>query len=36
MRALSCAEQFRRMAIAPTSWRESLRDIEASLWANAL
>ena len=34
-RALSCAEQFRAMAFAQLTWRESLRDIEASLGANA-
>ena len=33
-RALSCAEQFRVMAFAQLTWRESLRDIEASLAAN--
>ncbi len=32
---LSCAEQFRAMAFAQLTWRESLRDIEASLSANA-
>jgi len=36
MQVLSCAEPFRGMDIAPLSWRESLRDIEASLSANAL
>jgi hypothetical protein len=35
VRTLSCAEQFRAMAFAPLTWRESLRDIEASLSANA-
>lgn len=30
MRTLSCAEQFRAMAFAQWTWRESLRDIEAS------
>jgi hypothetical protein len=35
-RTLSCAEQFRAMAFAQlTTWRESLRDVEASLSANA-
>ena len=34
-RMLSCAEQFRAMAFAQLTWRESLRDIEASLSANA-
>jgi hypothetical protein len=32
---LSCAEQFRAMAFAQLTWRESLRDIETSLSANA-
>ncbi len=32
---LSCAEQLRAMAFAQLSWRESLRDIEANLVANA-
>jgi transposase len=35
VRSLSCAEQFRAMAFAQLTWRESLRDIEASLSANA-
>ena len=35
VRTLSCAEQFRAMAFAQLTWRESLRDIEASLSANA-
>ena len=35
VRTLSCAEQFREMAFAQLTWRESLRDIEASLSANA-
>jgi transposase len=35
VRALSCAEQFRAMAFAQLTWRESLRDIEASLSANS-
>ena len=35
MRSLSCAEQFRAIAFAQLTWRESLRDIEASLSANA-
>jgi Domain of unknown function (DUF4372)/Transposase DDE domain len=34
-RTLSCAEQFRAMAFAQLTWRESLRDIEASLSAKA-
>ena len=33
-RSLSCAEQFRAMAFAQLTWRESLRDIEVSLSAN--
>jgi hypothetical protein len=35
VRTLSCAEQFRAMAYAQLTWRESLRDIEASLSGNA-
>jgi Domain of unknown function (DUF4372)/Transposase DDE domain len=35
VRTLSCAEQFRAMAFAQLTWRESLRDVEASLSANA-
>ena len=35
VRTLSCAEQLRAMAFAQLTWRESLRDIEASLAANA-
>ena len=31
VRSLSCAEQFRAMAFAQLTWRESLRDVEASL-----
>ena len=34
VRSLSCAEQFRAMAFAQLTWRESLRDIEVSLGAN--
>ena len=34
VRTLSCAEQLRAMAFAQLTWRESLRDIEASLAAN--
>ena len=34
VRTLSCAEQFRAMAFAQLTWRESLRDIETSLSAN--
>lgn len=34
VRRLSCAEQFRIMAFAQLTWRESLRDIEATLGAN--
>ena len=35
VRSLSCAEQFRAMAFAQLTWRESLRDVEASLSANS-
>jgi hypothetical protein len=35
VRALTCAEQFRAMAFAQLTWRESLRDIEVSLSSNA-
>jgi len=35
VRTLTCAEQFRAMAFAQLTWRESLRDIEATLSANA-
>lgn len=35
VRTPPCAEQFRAMAFAQLTWRESLRDIEASLVANA-
>ena len=35
VRTLSCGEQFRAMAFAQLTWRESLRDIEVSLSANA-
>jgi hypothetical protein len=35
VRRLSCTEQFRVMAFAQLTWRESLRDIEATLSANA-
>ncbi len=35
VRTLSCAEQFRALAFAQLTWRESLRDIEASLSANS-
>jgi hypothetical protein len=34
VRTLSCTEHFRAMAFAQLTWRESLRDIEASLSAN--
>ena len=34
-RSLSCAEQFRVMAFAQLTWRESLRDIEVTLAANS-
>jgi Domain of unknown function (DUF4372) len=33
VRRLSCAEQFRVMAFAQLTWRESLRDIEVTLGA---
>lgn len=35
VRRMNCAEQFRIMAFAQLTWRESLRDIEATLGANA-
>jgi IS4 transposase len=35
VRTLNCAEQFRVMAFAQLTWRESLRDIEACLSAQA-
>jgi hypothetical protein len=35
VRVLTCAEQFRAMAFAQLTWRESLRDVEVSLSANA-
>ena len=34
-RSFNCAEQFRVMAFAQLTWRESLRDIEATLSANS-
>jgi hypothetical protein len=34
VRRFNCAEQFRVMAFAQLTWRESLRDIEAVLSAN--
>jgi hypothetical protein len=34
VRTLSCAEQFRAMAFAQWTWRESVLDIEASLSTN--
>ena len=34
VRKMSCPEQFRVMAFAQLTWRESLRDIEATLGAN--
>jgi len=34
VRRMSCAEQFRVMAFAQLTWRESLRDIEVTLGAN--
>jgi hypothetical protein len=35
VRTMTCAEQFRVMAFAQLTYRESLRDIEASLSAQA-
>ncbi|MEX2488512.1 MAG: IS4 family transposase [Pseudomonadales bacterium] len=35
VRRMTCAEQFRVLAFAQLTWRESLRDIEATLGANA-
>ena len=35
VRHMTCAEQFRVMAFAQLTWRESLRDIEVTLGANA-
>lgn len=35
VRRMTCAEQFRIMAFAQLTWRESLRDIEVTLDANA-
>jgi len=35
VRSFNCAEQFRGMAFAQLTWRESLRDIEVVLGANA-
>ena len=35
VRRMNCAEQFRVMAFAQLTWRESLRDIEVTLSANA-
>ncbi len=35
VRRLTCTEQFRVMAFAQLTWRESLRDIEVTLGANA-
>ncbi len=35
LRRMNCAEQFRVMAFAQLTWRESLRDIEVTLGANA-
>ena len=35
VRRLRCAEQFRVMAFAQLTWRESLRDIEVTLAANS-
>jgi len=35
VRQMNCAEQFRVMAFAQLTWRESLRDIEVTLGANS-
>ncbi len=35
VRRMTCTEQFRVMAFAQLTWRESLRDIEVTLSANA-
>jgi hypothetical protein len=35
VRRLTCAEQFRVMAVTQLTWRESLRDIEVTLAANS-
>jgi Domain of unknown function (DUF4372)/Transposase DDE domain len=35
VRRMTCAEQFRVMAFAQLTWRESLRDIEVTLTANS-
>jgi hypothetical protein len=35
VRRMNCAEQFRVMAFAQLTWRESLRDIEVTLAANS-
>jgi hypothetical protein len=35
VRRLTCSEQFRVMAFAQLTWRESLRDIEVTLGANS-
>jgi len=35
VRRLTCSEQFRVMAFAQLTWRESLRDIELTLGANS-
>ena len=35
VRRMNCAEQFRILAFAQLTWRESLRDIEVTLSANA-
>lgn len=35
VRRMTCAEQFRILAFAQLTWRESLRDIEVTLGANA-
>ena len=36
VRSLPCTEQFRVMAFAQMTWRESLRDIEACLSAGGI
>ncbi len=35
IRTLPCAEHFRVLAFAQLTYRESLRDIEACLWAQS-
>jgi len=36
VRRMTCAKQFQVMVFAQLTWRESLRDIEATLGANAI